>query len=263
MTSIAEANTTVGNMSISPSRDRSPVQETVYFSPACSTLAQTLLSELSIDERRLQVAVDYSGREHVPLADAVIDLGFVPESDTYRMLAKATRMELVDLSAARPSALALRLVPERVARRHRLLPLHEDNQFLTYVIGRPFHHDAERDVSFASGRRPYAVLAPRSDIRAALERHYDNLGDLDLLVSRVRSNAHVEILDAGDAVAAGSAPVRDLCNHIVARAVDAGASDIHLEATRSGLAARFRIDGVLSPAPEPPRQVPSSCGRAL
>src|SRR5262249_44801657 len=27
---------------------------------------------------------------------------------------------------------------------------------------------------------------------------------------------------------------------------------IHLEATRSGLSARFRVDGVLTPAPEPP-----------
>src|SRR4029077_1732899 len=32
-------------------------------------------------------------------------------------------------------------------------------------------------------------------------------------------------------------------------------SDIHLEATRTGLSARFRLDGVLAPAPEPPSQL--------
>ena len=35
-------------------------------------------------------------------------------------------------------------------------------------------------------------------------------------------------------------------------AYDVSASDVHLEATRTGLAARFRVDGVLVPAPEPP-----------
>jgi general secretion pathway protein E len=58
-----------------------------------------------------------------------------------------------------------------------------------------------------------------------------------------------------------TADVRDLANQppvvryvnlLVREAYDAGASDIHLEATRTGLAARFRVDGVLIPAPEAP-----------
>jgi RHS repeat-associated protein len=58
-----------------------------------------------------------------------------------------------------------------------------------------------------------------------------------------------------------AADVRDLANQppvvryvnlLVRDAHDAGASDVHLEATRGGLAARFRLDGVLVPAPEPP-----------
>jgi type II secretory ATPase GspE/PulE/Tfp pilus assembly ATPase PilB-like protein len=44
-------------------------------------------------------------------------------------------------------------------------------------------------------------------------------------------------------------------NLLVRDAYDAGASDIHLEATRAGLSARFRLDGVLSAAPEPPRDM--------
>lgn len=47
-------------------------------------------------------------------------------------------------------------------------------------------------------------------------------------------------------------PVIRYLNLLVADAHEAGASDIHLEATRTGLSARFRIDGVLTPAPEAP-----------
>lgn len=47
-------------------------------------------------------------------------------------------------------------------------------------------------------------------------------------------------------------PVIRYLNLLVRDAYDAGASDIHLEAMRAGLSARFRIDGVLVPAPEAP-----------
>ncbi|MEP6733833.1 MAG: GspE/PulE family protein, partial [bacterium] len=47
-------------------------------------------------------------------------------------------------------------------------------------------------------------------------------------------------------------PVIRYVNLLVRDAYDAGASDIHLEAMRNGLSARFRIDGVLTAATEPP-----------
>ena len=50
-------------------------------------------------------------------------------------------------------------------------------------------------------------------------------------------------------------PVVRYVNLLVRDAYDAGTSDIHLEATRAGLAARFRIDGVLVAALEPPPEL--------
>src|SRR5256884_7380255 len=40
---------------------------------------------------------------------------------------------------------------------------------------------------------------------------------------------------------------------MIREAYEARASDIHLESTRDGLLARFRIDGVLTDVPSPPR----------
>jgi general secretion pathway protein E len=54
---------------------------------------------------------------------------------------------------------------------------------------------------------------------------------------------------------AHQAPVVRYVNLVVRDAYDSGASDIHLEATSSGLRARFRLDGVLTPAPEPPAEL--------
>lgn len=51
---------------------------------------------------------------------------------------------------------------------------------------------------------------------------------------------------------ANEPPVVRYVSHLLREAYLAGASDIHLEAGRTGLLARYRIDGVLMPGSEPP-----------
>ena len=87
--------------------------------------------------------------------------------------------------------------------------------------------------------------------------------ELERLVERLTTRAErsVELARAdtnGDDLAtdvrdlANQPPVIRYVNLLVRDAYDAAASDIHLEASRTGLTARFRVDGVLVPAPEPP-----------
>jgi type IV pilus assembly protein PilB len=220
---------------------------TTYHDATLARFGELLLSQSLVNRHNLDIAIDHSDRRHVPLADSVVALGFVTEHDSYAALAEFSGLRLVDLSELTPSKLALRLVPERVARRHILLPLTEDNRLLTYAISQPFDDEAQRDVAFASGRNPKAVVARRSDLVAALDKYYQQLSDLDLLLARVRSEASIEMVDCGDASARTSSPIIDLCNHIIARAVEAKASDVHIEPTREGLIVRYRLGGILEP----------------
>jgi type IV pilus assembly protein PilB len=221
---------------------------TPYRDTNQARFSELLLSRSLVNRHNLDIAIDHSDRQHVSLVDAVADLGFVTEDDSYAALATSSGLRLVDLSELTPSSLALRLVPERVARRHILLPLSEDNRLLTYAISRPFDDDAQRDVAFASGRNPMAVVARRSDLVTALDKYYKHLGDIDLLLARVRSEASIEMVDPGEATARTNSPIIDLCNHIIARAVEAKASDVHIEPTKEGLVVRYRLGGILEPA---------------
>jgi len=54
---------------------------------------------------------------------------------------------------------------------------------------------------------------------------------------------------------ANEAPVVRLVNLLILEALDARASDVHLEAFADGLRVRYRVDGVLQPAPSPPAQL--------
>jgi general secretion pathway protein E len=107
------------------------------------------------------------------------------------------------------------------------------------------------ELAFAYGRP--VTVRPASD------------ADVDQLIERLstRSERLIELaqVHTDDDLAtdvrdlANQPPVIRYVNLLVRDAYDAGASDIHLEADRSGLSARFRLDGVLSPAPEAPAEM--------
>jgi general secretion pathway protein E len=92
----------------------------------------------------------------------------------------------------------------------------------------------------------------KDDVERLIER-LTTRADRTIELSRVDTNADDLATDVRDL--ANQPPVIRYVNLLVRDAHDAGASDIHLEATRMGLAARFRIDGVLVPAPEPPNHL--------
>lgn len=207
-----------------------------------------LVEQRLLDRQEVTNAREHAAREGLQLVDAVVALGLVSEHDSYAALADATGLPLVSLDNVAVSELALRLVPERLARRHLVVPLNVDNGTLTYASCCALDIDAERDLSFASGRTAKGVLAPRSAVLTALDRYYPKLRELERIADRLRSvraTTDTAVFDSTDTAAAS--PVVDFCNQLIARAVEVGASDVHLELTTEGATVRYRICGVLEP----------------
>jgi type II secretory ATPase GspE/PulE/Tfp pilus assembly ATPase PilB-like protein len=150
-----------------------------------------------------------------------------------------------DLRAAAVGELALRL-PARWLEEYAVLPLAIENGALLVAadgVLSPLVSDA---LSRTLGATPQAVPFPAADIRAALvaapRASLTQRGADDPL----RSEA-AESLDDLRALASRE-PVVQVVNAMLAEAVRAGASDIHVESVESGLRVRLRLDGVLHDA---------------
>ena len=117
---------------------------------------------------------------------------------------------------------------------------------------------------------PDALLDALDDIASVYKRpvrvEETPTAEVERLIERLTTTTDrsIELARIGAAEDDLAADVRDLANQppvvryvnlLVRDAYDAAASDIHLEANHNGLAVRFRVDGVLIPAPEPPRQL--------
>ena len=107
------------------------------------------------------------------------------------------------------------------------------------------------DIAFAYGCAVEAERASTDEVERLTE-HLTARAERMIELARVESDGGQDNLTADMRDLAARAPVVRYVNLLVRDAYDAGASDIHLEATREGLTARFRLDGVLAPASEPP-----------
>lgn len=177
----------------------------------------------------------------------VTRLGLISEDALAAALARALGLPLVD-AASFPSENAP--VPEVSApflRDRRALPLRVEGSRVVVAMANPLDRDAAAGIAFATGLAVDRCVARGGDIDAAIDRLY-----------RAEAAAEVEDeVDEGDLERlkdmVSDAPVIRAVNRLIADAVDARASDIHLEPTDDRLAVRFRIDGMLREmAPKPP-----------
>jgi general secretion pathway protein E len=111
--------------------------------------------------------------------------------------------------------------------------------------------DAADDLAFAYGRAVRLEPAAAAEVEQLIER-LATRSDRRIELAQVHGDDHLAADVRG---LANQPPVIRYVNLLVREAYDAGASDIHLEAARDGLSARFRIDGVLIPAPEAPAEL--------
>jgi len=137
---------------------------------------------------------------------------------------------------------------------HRLCPrAFGDDGTLLVLAGPGAQLDAADEIAFAY-RCQVAVEQGTADELERLIERVTTRADREIELARVEG-ADDDDLTTDVRDLANQPPVVRYVNLLVRDAYDAGASDIHLEATRAGLSARFRLDGVLSPAPEPPRDM--------
>ena len=198
-------------------------------------------------EKERATVSQHADRHGTTLVDAVVALGFMNESKAYAAFAEWMDRPFVDLRITTPQPTAARLLPERVSRMHQIIAIAQDNRTLTYASPNLFNDDVDRDVAFASGRRPQMVVVMRSQLLAAIGQAYKMGQEIDRLIDRIKMDVPLEINEKSSITEANDSPIIDLCNRIIASAIAAGASDVHIEPGFSGAAVRHRISGILEP----------------
>ncbi len=142
-------------------------------------------------------------------------------------------------------------ISERLARRFGILPLAVSDSTLDIATSNPYDLDCEKTLAFATGRTVRMSLAAPNRILERIEEVYAPVERVSKLLDRAGKSRLQPVIERADATESeidekeAERPVIKLVDHIVAEGIASGASDIHLEAGESGIAVRYRIDGML------------------
>jgi len=145
---------------------------------------------------------------------------------------------------------------------HHVLPLEIANERLRVAVGVEGEPDGDvlDDLRHAYGLELELIPADQAEVEEAVRSAFaaeESVVGLvrDLGAGAVENGpvADDRIADARDL--ASHPPVVRPVNLMVREAHQAGASDLHLEATKDGLKVRIRVDGVLTEFPGPPRNL--------
>jgi general secretion pathway protein E len=158
----------------------------------------------------------------------------------------------------RPTAEALQLIPEVVARRYNAIPLTITNRTLEVAMVDPTDIFALEAFAAHSRMRIKPVPASSKDVRDAIDFNYKAYGEIEQQISRI--SVPDEVTDERLAISAVTdTPLVQALNLIVEEGVKARASDIHIEPQEDRVRIRYRIDGTLQDM----MSVPMAAHRAL
>jgi len=216
-----------------------------------------LLQRGLIDQEQLRQSRSAQS-EGSRLDQVAVELGFVTEEAALRALGEEAGIVYVDLSETDVDLSLLKTFPSKLIHRHGLFPIDRQNGSLVVATSDPFDLYPLDELSANTGLTVTPVLASRSEISKLIKTHLGMGSEtIDGLLEQ-QEEEDVQLLEEietdGSELSemAQEASVVRLVNEILLEAIEARASDVHIESQPSGLKIRYRIDGILHPQPVPP-----------
>jgi type IV pilus assembly protein PilB len=218
-------------------------------------LGQVLVRRGLVSNEQIEAALEQQRGSGKRLGEVLVETGALEERDLVDALADFFGLEVTHLRRDAPEPAALALVPEEVARENLVIPVHVDGDVLHVAVAQP-SDDLRFLLTEASGHSVRLRLAPASDIRWAIDRSYQAIGDVGRMVQAFEAveGTRKRAPKAADkpASVAENAPVVQVVDSILTQAIRDRASDVHIEPSQDAIYIRFRIDGTLKDVLELP-----------
>lgn len=214
-------------------------------------LGDLLIKSNVLTDKQLESALEEQKQTGMRLGEILLKNGRLSEFQLVEALSKQLHLPMVSTSRYRPMPEALRLIPQNVAERLRVIPLTiTDDGNLMIATADPLDLVAADELRMISGKEISFGLCPVSQILRDLNRIYsiqETLDDAEIeVVDTTGEGGELDLgLSIKSGAAADDAPVIKIVNNILEQGVREGASDIHIEPMEKSTQVRFRVDGQL------------------
>jgi type IV pilus assembly protein PilB len=226
--------------------------------PPLSGLAKCLVKEELLKEPEAQSHFEDSLSKQVPFVSHLVNNKILDSLTIAGAASREFGIPLFDLAALAVETMPVKLVSEKLIRKHRVLPIYQRGNRLFLAVSDPTNMQALDEIKFQSRLTPESVLVEEDKlaklIDTALEAADTSLKDLfdnDLDNLTISGGDELPAAEA-ESSEVDDAPIVRFVNKILVDAIKKGASDIHFEPYERNFRIRFRQDGILHEVANPP-----------
>ncbi len=212
-------------------------------------------------EQMLQARTAQNSSPGKTVAQILLSMSIVTDADVARALAETMGLDFVVPDRTSIDERLIESLGGAYCRAKSVLPFRSSNGTLLLAIADPNNVFLIDEVRRSLGKDFRLVVTTAADIVRVLELLNAPTSDLSISdIMKDMAEDDVEVLkdeapadDANDLEKAGNeSPVIRFVNFLIADAIKQGASDIHIEPKEKNLKIRYRIDGILFEAMNPP-----------
>lgn len=225
--------------------------------PFLDRVAEFLVASSKLQPAALERARRVSAETSERLDAALTKLGLVSDKDLAQAIARTAGLELAKDSDFPHEPFLESVLSPRFLRQARVVPLADEAEKTIVAMADPLDDFAIDALRLATAKPVELRVATPAQIESALDRLYGDVNAIEVLARDAgettagQADADVERLRDQ----ASEAPVIRLVNLLIERAVERGASDVHLEPFEGRLRVRYRVDGTLREVEAPPAQL--------
>jgi general secretion pathway protein E len=230
------------------------LQETREDQAVPDEVCAFLLESERLNPADLKRAEAYRDQHGGDLVNLLLRLGLVSEKDVAEAESSLLGLQLIRTPDFPDEGPDIEALSHRYLKQNLLLPIRESDTELHVVMANPRDEFALKALAMASGKAISPLVGIASEIENGIEKLYGGgRSAMGQIIDSLGGEGEGDIEDVEHLRdLASEAPVIRLVNLVLQRAVEARASDIHIEPFENRLKVRYRIDGVLAEVEAPP-----------
>lgn len=214
-------------------------------------LGELLCERAYLDEAGLGIALAEQKAKHRQLGQILLELGYITQAQLSEALSVQAGIEKIDLSSMSVGGEVIGLVPAELVSKYNILPLWREDGRLAVAMTDPFQPQVMEDLRLVTGCPVQRYYADPAQLENAVLRFYGSnvarmLDDLAPAEPRADDDSgNGDFSPAKLSELAREPSLVNLVNLIIFEAIDARASDIHIEPFEHDVKIKYRIDGLL------------------
>jgi general secretion pathway protein E/type IV pilus assembly protein PilB len=234
-------------------------QDPTATSPGRGDVLDILLQNGSISPVQAEQARRRMNRAQVSSHQALVDLKLCSQATIYQALAEGSGLQFTPLTEVKIDESIKETIPAKVALHYHFVPLKLDKKTLTAAFATPPSVNDKEALRLLLGLRLQPLIATPIEINQTLKSLYGMGAEIVMQLRQNRApqqrsgeafyDEEEELSHADDDDS--SATIAHLVNQILQEALEADATDIHIEPFEDSCRVRYRVDGILRDIPVP------------